>query len=112
MIRFFGEGLGLEVLAEFTDHGGFDGVMLGWKGGAYHLEFTTEVGASAPRAPGEENLLVFYVPDETEYRALVSRMAAAGFPTVVSHNPYWDEHGVTYEDPDGYRLVLAHMDWR
>ncbi|MEV4098267.1 hypothetical protein [Streptosporangium saharense] len=28
-----------------------------------------------------------------------------------SHNPYWDAHGVTLTDPDGYRLVLSTRSW-
>ncbi|WP_371418616.1 hypothetical protein [Acidisoma sp. S159] len=29
-----------------------------------------------------------------------------GFPAVASFNPYWDQLGRTYEDPDGYRVVI------
>lgn len=35
ILRFYRDGLGLDVLYEFTDHEGFDGVMLGprvWAG--------------------------------------------------------------------------------
>lgn len=34
------EGLGLRELARFEDHAGFDGVMLGYDGAGWHLEFT------------------------------------------------------------------------
>jgi hypothetical protein len=30
---------------------------------------------------------------------------------VLSPNPYWNEWGVTIEDPDGYRLVLCRRAW-
>jgi hypothetical protein len=30
---------------------------------------------------------------------------------VVSSNPYWRERGVTFEDPDGYRIVLENAAW-
>jgi hypothetical protein len=26
-------------------------------------------------------------------------------------NPYWAEHGVTVEDPDGFRVVLVPEAW-
>ncbi len=26
-------------------------------------------------------------------------------------NPYWDKLGRTFEDPDGYRVVLQNADW-
>ena len=38
VVKFYRDGLGLAVLGEFKDHDGFDGVMLGRKGAAYHLE--------------------------------------------------------------------------
>jgi hypothetical protein len=33
-------------------------------------------------------------------------MVAAGFRVVPSSNPYWDRTGRTFEDVDGYRVVL------
>jgi hypothetical protein len=30
---------------------------------------------------------------------------------VRSYNPYWEEAGVTFEDPDGYRVVLQNAEW-
>jgi hypothetical protein len=62
VVRFYRDGLGLDMLCEFNDHDGFDGVMLGRKGAGYHLEFTRKAGHRVGRAPTEDNLLVFYVP--------------------------------------------------
>ncbi len=63
VVRFYCDGLGFEILGSFEDHAGFDGVMLGHAGSGYHLEFTHRRGERAGRAPTEENLLVFYLPD-------------------------------------------------
>jgi hypothetical protein len=52
-----------------------------------------------------------YLPDRTEWEAAVARMNAAGFEAVPSYNPYWDFEGKTFEDPDGYRIVLQHGAW-
>ena len=38
-------------------------------------------------------------------------MIEAGFRPVPSYNPYWDQYGKTFEDPDGYRVVLANRTW-
>jgi catechol 2,3-dioxygenase-like lactoylglutathione lyase family enzyme len=111
VVRFYTDGVGLAVLGSFEDHDGFDGVMIGAPGGPYHLEFTRQRDHTAGRAPGQDNLLVFYLPDEAEWRAAVARMAAAGYPPVPSFNPYWDRAGCTFEDPDGYRVVLQNADW-
>jgi catechol 2,3-dioxygenase-like lactoylglutathione lyase family enzyme len=111
VVRFYREGLGLQELARFADHDGFDGVMLGEPGGGYHLEFTRAHGHRAGRAPSQDNLLVFYLPDEAGWRAVAERMKLCGYEAVASFNPYWDRQGVTFEDPDGYRVVLQNAAW-
>ena len=111
VVRFYSEGLGLTTLGSFEDHEGFDGVMLGVPGAAYHLEFTHKRGHDTGRAPTKENLLVFYLPDEQQWHAAVERMIAAGYEPVSSFNPYWDRAGQTFEDPDGYRVVLQNAAW-
>jgi catechol 2,3-dioxygenase-like lactoylglutathione lyase family enzyme len=111
VVRFYAEGLGLQVIGSFEDHESFDGVMVGVPGAAYHLEFTRRRGHSAGRAPTEDNLLVFYLPDPEEWRRAVERMQSAGYQPVASFNPYWDRRGKTFEDPDGYRVVLENASW-
>lgn len=111
VIRFYTEGIGLSILGSFEDHEGFDGVMLGLPGAAYHLEFTRKHGHSAGRAPTQDNLLVFYISDKQEWLNATERMAAAGYKRVPSFNPYWDRLGQTYEDPDGYRVVIQNQSW-
>jgi hypothetical protein len=106
------EGLGLRVLGEFEDHDGFDGVMVGREGSDHHLEFTRCRAHPVAPAPTTEDLLVFYLPDSSEWNAAHHRMLAAGFEPVASHNPYWERQGRTYEDPDGYRIVLQRAQWR
>jgi catechol 2,3-dioxygenase-like lactoylglutathione lyase family enzyme len=111
VVRFYRDGLGFELLAEFSHHDGFDGVMLGHQGAAYHLEFTRKRGHSAGKAPTQDNLLVFYLPDEAEWQAAVTRLEGYGYEPVKSFNPYWDKAGKTFEDPDGYRVVLQNAPW-
>ncbi len=108
--RFYREGLGFEQLYGFRDHAGFDGVMLGHPGAAYHLEFTRRAGHDAGRAPGQD-MLVFYLPDPDEWRCAVDRLEAAGYAAVAAFNQYWDRQGRTFEDPDGYRVVLQNAAW-
>ncbi len=85
--------------------------MLGTPGASYHLEFTRKAGHVAARAPSQDNLLVFYLPDRQQWQAAVNRMVAAGYEVQTSFNPYWDRVGVTFEDPDGYRVVLQNTSW-
>lgn len=110
-VRFYRDGLGLEVLSSFTNHAGFDGVMLGARGSSWHLELTREHGVTAPRAPTPEHLLVLYIPDRDAWQRACDRVRALGVTDVAPHNPYWAERGCTFEDPDGYRVVLENDAW-
>jgi catechol 2,3-dioxygenase-like lactoylglutathione lyase family enzyme len=111
LLPFYEKGLGLTVLFRFGDHEGFDGVMLGAPNAPYHFEFTRAHGHRAGRAPTQDNLIVFYLPDRAAWEAAITRMRAAGFAPVTSFNPYWDRDGATFEDPDGYRVVLQNAAW-
>jgi hypothetical protein len=107
----YAKGLGFAVLATFQDHYGFDGVILGHPHQPYHLEFTTHRGHRAGRAPSQEHLLVFYLPQREEWETQCAQMIAAGFQDVASFNPYWGARGRTFEDLDGYRVVLQLAAW-
>ncbi|TSE10300.1 VOC family protein [Mesorhizobium intechi] len=111
VIRFYRDGLGLQELFRFSDHDGFDGIMLGQPGDAYHFEFTHAHGHEAGRAPTADNLVVFYMPDRDAWEAAILRMKSLGYTTVPSFNPYWDRQGATFQDCDGYRVVLQNADW-
>ena len=107
----YSHGLGLQVLGSFADHEGFDGVMLGLPGGAFHLEFTHCHTAHVTPTPTPEDLLVLYLPDPQEWTARCDAMLAAGFEPVTSFNPYWDVNGRTFQDADGYRVVIQRAAW-
>jgi hypothetical protein len=109
--KMYAKGLGFKVLASFTDHAGFDGAILAHPQQAYHLEFTSQRGHVAGRAPTKDHLLVFYIPDRSEWEENCARMLTARFQGVSSQNPYWDIHGRTFEDIDGYRVVLYNAEW-
>lgn len=111
LLRFYRDGLGLELLGRFDDHNGFDGIILGLRGAPYHFEFTHARDHPVGRAPSEDNLVVFYLPEADDWRAAVDRMRAAGYASVPAFNPYWERSGATFEDPDGYRVVLQRGAW-
>jgi hypothetical protein len=78
LLPFYREGLGLDVLYRFADHDGFNGVMIGRAGAPYHFEFTKALGHCAGRAPTQDNLTIFYLPDVAEWQATVDRMEDGG----------------------------------
>ncbi|EWZ32251.1 Glyoxalase/Bleomycin resistance protein/Dihydroxybiphenyl dioxygenase [Fusarium oxysporum Fo47] len=111
LLPFYVDDLGFKKIGEFRDHDGFDGLMLGHEGAGYHLEFTAKRGHDAGRSPTQDNLIIFYLPKKEEFDDAVARMEKAGIVSVTSFNPYWDQCGKTFEDADGYRVVLANMKW-
>jgi catechol 2,3-dioxygenase-like lactoylglutathione lyase family enzyme len=106
--RFYVDALGLSVVAEWVDHEGFDGLVLGDPADdGWQVEFLHEHAHRAPPPPGPEHLLVFYVADRQALALRAAAMDAAGCRRVAPNNPYWARCGVTYADPDGYAVVIA-----
>jgi len=108
ILAFYRDGLGFAELGRFEGHDGFDGIILGHPAWPYQFEFTIEHGNLAQRSVSPEQLLVFYLPDETAWQAAVDRMEQLGVVPVAANNPYWDRRGKTFEDPDGFRVVLEN----
>lgn len=105
------KGLGLEELGRFAGHAGFDGAMLGMPGADFHLEFTWCQSHPVAPTPTPEDLLVFYVPEAKAWQARCEALRAAGFQEVQSLNPYWNQRGRSFEDRDGYRVVIQQAAW-
>ena len=106
--RFYCEGLGLSELGGFEGHAGYDGVFVGLPGSDVHLEFTSHRDGSPGAAPSRDNLLVLYVGSAAERDALAAQLAELGVAPVPPENPYWTEvEALTFEDPDGWRVVLV-----
>jgi catechol 2,3-dioxygenase-like lactoylglutathione lyase family enzyme len=108
VVQFYTAGLGLRIVGSFQDHDGYSGYMLGLPGRELHLEFTHHADGSPCPAPSRDNLLVLYMPDSDAIRRAVQRLGQGGYEPVPSENPYWAEKGVTFEDPDGWRIVLMN----
>lgn len=105
---FYSNHLGLPVIYRFQGHAGYEGVMIGLPGTEYHLEFTSHADGSPCRAPTADNLLVLYFHGDAQMFDAVERLAGAGHRPVEAENPYWAGVGaMTFEDPDGWRVVLV-----
>jgi hypothetical protein len=109
--KMYVSGLGFKLLGKFENHDGFSGSIIGHENHLFHLEFTHHIGSKVGTAPTKDNLLVFYVTAEAEWVNSCSLIEMAGFKSVVSYNPYWEKIGNTYEDIDGYRVVLSRSEW-
>lgn len=105
--KFYGEGLGLPEVGSFNNHG-YQGVLFGLPGKDYHLEFTSHESGSPCPAPTKDNLLVFYIPEKEIIERISSKLTSMGYKIVPPENSYWEEKGITIEDPDGWRIVLMN----
>ena len=102
--RFYRDLVGLPLLGGFENHDGYDGVFFALPGGG-ELELTA--GAAQPAPSTDEDLLVLYVRTWSEATTIGARLTAAGVTRISNRNPYWNRSGLTFLDPDGYRLVVA-----
>jgi catechol 2,3-dioxygenase-like lactoylglutathione lyase family enzyme len=107
IVRFYRDGLGLAEIGGFNDHDGYHGVFLEVAQTGTHLEFTAGGEHIAPE-PHPESLLVLYLGDEDAVGEVAARL---GTDPVAPANPYWAEHGMTFADPDGFRVVLVPERW-
>jgi catechol 2,3-dioxygenase-like lactoylglutathione lyase family enzyme len=107
IVRFYRDGLGLPEIGRFEHHDGYDGVFLAVPGTEAHLEFTSG-GAHDPPAPHPETLLVLYLGSDDAVAQACKRVNSE---RVEPTNPYWNAHGVTLPDPDGFQVVLVPESW-
>ncbi|MEU2394482.1 VOC family protein [Streptomyces sp. NPDC007369] len=110
--RFYVGGLGLTVLWRNGEPGPGEHelLMVGPTDGGWHFELTRDPRNPLAPSPTVDDLFVVYLGEPPD-AALVERLLAHGGTRVAAHNPYWEEHGVTVADPDGYRLVLCSRSW-
>ena len=102
--RFYRDLIGLPLLGGFENNDGYNGVFFALPGGA-ELELTA--GPAQPALSTDEDLLVLYVQTRGEAEAIGARLTAAGVTGIPNRNPYWNRSGLTFPDPDGYRIVIA-----
>ena len=63
-------------------------------------------------APTAEHLLVFYFPRCGDVAGRPWRGSKRpATPPCRPHNPYWNALGRTFQDPDGYHVVLQQAAW-
>jgi GNAT superfamily N-acetyltransferase/catechol 2,3-dioxygenase-like lactoylglutathione lyase family enzyme len=108
LVRFYREGLGLVEIGGFRDHDDYDGAFLEVPGTGTHLELTAGGSHGAP-VPHPESLLVLYLGDDEAVHTVSTRL---GIDPIAPANPYWAEHGTTFQDPDGFRVVLVPEHWK
>ena len=78
VVSFYGDGVGLPVVATFDDHDGYSGVIFGLPGSTHELEFTTSLtGEPGPVfTPSADDLLALYFESRAAVAAFVGGVLA------------------------------------
>jgi GNAT superfamily N-acetyltransferase len=101
--HFYEEVVGLDVLFEFTDHDGYDGVVLGLPDRSVQLELIRFRDRPAAAADPED-ALVIYVEDVAALRERLTGHT----DLLVPENPYWVRAGAfTIVDPDARHVLVV-----
>lgn len=100
--------LGFELLGSFENHDHYNGIFLGFPNADWHLEFTTS-DEKANHHFDEDDLLVLYPESRNKYNSLLKKLVENDILSIPSKNPYWNENGKMFLDPDGYRIVLSPL---
>lgn len=104
-------GLGVQILARFENHAGFDGVIVGFPGSNYHFEFTRCRTHPIMASPTPEGFVRILRAGSGAVESAVRQYAGRGIQIIVLVQSYWDQRGRTYEDEDGYRMVVQQAAW-
>ncbi|MBY0486741.1 MAG: VOC family protein [Flavobacteriaceae bacterium] len=105
---FYIDVLGLELLGGFENHNGYDGVFIGKQEENWHLEFT-QSDEIANHTFDDDDLLIFYPSSKLEFEWLQEKLKNHSIQFVKSKNPYWNENGIQFLDPDGFGIVISHL---
>lgn len=98
--------LGFEILGNFENHDGYDGVFIGKKKLDWHLEFTKS-DEIIKFDFNEDDALVFYPTSNEEYNEIIKSLEINAISTIIAKNPYWNKNGKMVIDPDGYRVIIS-----
>ena len=106
MLNFYCGLLGLELITRFENHEGYDGIILGDGSNNWEVEFTSS-GDAPSHIPGTDDILVFYFDSREKYNSMLEKLKQEGLKQLIPSNPYWEIHGMTIADPDGFRVVIS-----
>lgn len=100
--------LGFERLGGFQKHNNYDGVFIGKPDLDWHFEFT-QSQSKASHTFDEDDVTVLYPKTISEYDTLIKRLIDNDIFFITSKNPFWNENGKMFLDPDGFRIVVSNF---
>jgi catechol 2,3-dioxygenase-like lactoylglutathione lyase family enzyme len=110
-VGFYRDRVGLPVIDEFHESYGEDGTIFGLPDSRTHLEIVRAHGDDA--AVHEFDDIVLYLADEQAVADATRTLRAHGVEPTPTQHPYWaDWGGITFEDPDGRRVIYVPWVYR
>lgn len=104
--NFYINILGFDRIGGFQNHNNYDGVFIGKTGLDWHFEFT-QSDTIAVHSFDEDDITVLYPETISEYNRLINKLLENNISFISSKNPYWNENGKMFLDPDGFRIVIS-----
>ena len=105
---FYIDILGFELLGGFENHNGYDGVFIVKSSDNWHLEFTKSEEI-VHFDFNEDDILVFYPNSKMEFDSFINKIQSTKIKFINAKNPYWNENGKMFLDPDGYRIIISDL---
>ncbi|OXA97158.1 prolyl endopeptidase [Flavobacterium oncorhynchi] len=106
--NFYINILGFERLGDFQNHKDYDGVFIGKTGLDWHFEFT-QSKVKANHSFDEDDVIILYPKTILDYNELIDKIEHHNISTITAVNPFWNENGKMFQDPDGYRIVISPL---
>ena len=108
LVDFYTGILNFEELFAFNNHNGYSGAFVGKPSHDWHLEFT-QSDTPSQHSFDEDDVLVFYPKTEIEYIDIVRNIESNKIAKIKAKNPFWNENGITIEDPDGFKVIISPL---
>lgn len=106
--NFYVNILGFEKLGGFQNHNNYNGSFIGKSELDWHFEFT-QSDVKANHLFDEDDIIVLYPDTIKKYNNLLNNILDNNISIITAKNPYWNENGKMFLDPDGYRIVVSPL---
>lgn len=106
--NFYVNILGFEKLGGFQNHNNYDGSFIGKSDLDWHFEFT-QSDVKANHTFDDDDIIVLYPDTIKKYNNLLDNILAHNISIITATNPYWNENGKMFLDPDGYRIIISPL---
>jgi catechol 2,3-dioxygenase-like lactoylglutathione lyase family enzyme len=100
--------LGFERLGGFQNHNNYDGVFIGKSDLDWHFEFT-QSAEKVNHTFDEDDVTVLYPATISEYDNFINSLIDNNICFITSKNPFWNQNGKMFLDPDGFRIVISNL---